>query len=101
MEVPEGPDYLCFGGAMSLPDRGAAPIKSTLSFQTLEAALPPGMLQAADPVAREVLYMPELATISAIPAGSGRCALRDREVWMQSEPRRPQIIHGDTPPKAK
>jgi hypothetical protein len=28
------------------------------------------MLQAADPVAREVLYMPELATICAIPAGS-------------------------------
>ena len=39
-----------------------------------------------------VLYMPESATIGSIPAGSGRSAWRDREVWMQSEPRRPQII---------
>ena len=35
------------------------------------------------------------------PAACGRSAWRDREIWMQSEPRRPQIIHGDTPPKAK
>jgi hypothetical protein len=30
------------------------------------------------------------------PAANGRCAWRDREVWMQSEPRRPQA-NGDTP----
>jgi len=36
--------------------------------------------------------MPELAAIGSIPAANGRSAWRDREVWMHSEPRRPQII---------
>src|SRR5208337_464084 len=40
---------------MSRQHPRAAPTKTTPPFQTLEAALPPGMVQAADPVARKVL----------------------------------------------
>ena len=43
------------GGTVSHPHHREAQIKITLSFQNLEAALPLGMVQAADPVAREVL----------------------------------------------
>ena len=91
-EVPSERDPFVSNTAASHPECRGAQTKTPLSFQNLEAALPPGMLQAADPVACEVRLMPELATISAIPAGSGRSAWRDREIWMQSEPRRPKTI---------
>jgi len=71
----------------------AAQTKTTLSFQNLEAALPLGIPAARRSNSRSsVRYVPELATIGSIPAGCGRSAWRDREVWMQSEPRRPRII---------
>ena len=71
--------------------------------------------QAADPVAREVLYIPELAAIGSIPGANGRSAWRDqgsfsppwkndrgedrfprvgKTIGMQSEPGWPQIIMG-------
>ncbi len=36
--------------------------------------------------------MPESATIGSIPAANGRCAWRDREIWMQSEAGLTRII---------
>ena len=81
-----------FGIAMSLCNRREAPIKTTLSFQNLEAALPLGILQAADPVAREVLFIPELATIGSIPGANGRSHVRNREMWMRCETCWPRTI---------
>ena len=98
-EIRTGPPY---GHALSIPHCREARIKTTLSFQNLEAALPPGIPAGRRSSSRSsVLYMPELATIGSIPAANGRSAWRDREIWMQSEPCLPRIIHGDTPPKAK
>ena len=42
----------------SLPHHREAPIKITLSFQNLEAAFSLVYLQAADPVARMLLFIP-------------------------------------------
>jgi hypothetical protein len=42
-------------------------MKTTLFFQNLEAALPPGMVQVADPVARRAPLYPESATTGSIP----------------------------------
>ena len=105
-----------YGHALSIPHHCAAHTKTTLSFQILEAALPPGIPAGRRSSSRSsVRLMPELATIGAIPAGSGRCAGgivrspsffgNDRKtmprivfpavgktIGMQSEPRRPQII---------
>ena len=60
-----GSDWLlCYTLAYRvLPTSPQAPIKTTMSFRNLEAALPPGILQAADPVARKVLFIPELASL--------------------------------------
>ena len=81
------------GSTVSHPHHGAARTKTTLSFQNLEAALPPGIPAGRRSNSRSsVRYMPELATIGSIPAANGRCAWRDREVWMQSEPCCPRII---------
>jgi len=54
-------------------------------IQNIEAALPLGMVQAADPVARRAPLIPESATIGSIPGADGQSAWRDREIWMQSE----------------
>ena len=128
-EVRTGPPD---GHALSIPQCRAAPIKITLSFQNLEAALPPGIPAGrrsnSRSSARSFPYlpfhegeapqayacgggdaspincMPELATIGSIPAACGRSAWRDqgsffppwkkrsREVWMPSEPRRPDGV---------
>ena len=101
-EIRTGPPY---GHALSNLHCREAQTKTILSFQNLEAALPPGMPAGRRSNSRSsVRYMPELATIGSISAANGRPAWRDqgsffppwkkrsREVWMQSEPRRPQII---------
>ena len=82
-----------YGDALSIPCCREAHTKTTLSFQNLEAALPLGIPAGRRSNSRSsVLYLPELATIGSIPAANGRCAWRDREVWMQSEPCLPRII---------
>ena len=67
---PTGTDYRRFvkitlppplscstGTPASLPHLRAAPIKTTPFFQNLEATLPLGMVQVADPVARKLLFI--------------------------------------------
>jgi len=88
------------GSAMPDPHGRAAQIKTTLSFQNLEAALPLGILQAADPVAREVLFIPELATLVQFrgrmdgPHGGieDRFPRVGKTIGMQSEPCLPRTI---------
>ena len=77
---------------LSIPHCREAQKKITLSFQNLEAALPPGLPAGRRSSSPYGPLIPELATIGSIPGGSGRSAWRDREISMQSEPRRPQII---------
>ena len=102
-EIRTGPPY---GHALSIPHCREAQTKTTLSFQNLEAALPPGIPAGRRSSSRSsvrsfpslpfyegeapqayacgggdaspINCMPELATIGSIPAANGRCAWRDQ-----------------------
>jgi hypothetical protein len=89
-EIRTGPPW---GHVLTILHCREAQTKTILSFKNLEAALPPGIPAGRRSNSRSsVRYMPELATIGSIPAANGRSAWRDREVWMQSEPRRPDGV---------
>ena len=89
-EIRTGPPW---GHVLTILHCREAQTKTILSFKNLEAALPPGIPAGRRSNSRSsVRYIPELATIGSIPAANGRSAWRDREVWMQSEPRRPDGV---------
>ena len=77
---------------MSLAQGCAAPIKSTTSFQTLEAALPPGMVQVSRSSSAQASSIPRIGDHWANSGANGRSAWRDREIWMQSEQGWPRIV---------
>jgi hypothetical protein len=101
------------GSTVSHPHHRAAPIKTTLSFQNLEAALPAG-IPAGEPIQQPVrsanpgigLHWFNSGGLWTVRMEGSRIVFpalekRSCEVWMQCEPYCPRIILGDTPPKAK